>query len=154
MAVTQVLPSPYRAVNFKDRILWALAYKLGADPKKELLLDQASALVSYINAWVRKSWDSVDWPEWTLIQPFNPNATTHLVALSYPITGYPITQQITRIFKVYLSDPNLYAGPIETPFFLRAGNVHCGFEHGATVYIKLILQPPQFTAEQWNPNIH
>src|SRR6516225_4336057 len=102
-AVAQQLAQAYRAVNFKERILWPLAYKLGADPKKELLLDQASALVAYINTWVRKSWDSVDWPEWTQIQNFNPNSTNHLVPTNYTVAPWPLTQQISRVFKVYLS---------------------------------------------------
>jgi len=143
----------YRTVNFRDGILWPLAYELGLDPTKELLIHQAAALTSYINAWVRKSWDSTDWPEWTEILPFAPD-TSHRVPLVFLPTGQIISTIISRVFKVYLRDPNLSQGPLDTAFRLLGDlYVHCGFEHGTNIWLKFIANPPQFTSDEWDPGV-
>jgi hypothetical protein len=140
----------YRSVNFRDKILWPLAYQLGLDPTIELLIDQAAALTSYINNWVRKSWDSTDWPEWTDIESFTPDPITHLVPYAYSPTDQPPTT-ISRVFKVYLLDPHVSQGSYDTPFRLLVDGIHCGFEHGTTVWIRFILNPPLFSSDQWDP---
>jgi hypothetical protein len=129
---------------------------LGIDPTKEFLIDQAASLTSYVNIWVRKSWDSVDFPEWTYVDAFTPDAN-HMVP--YLLNGAPggfgpsyFENYISRVFKVFLVDPRLVQGAIDTPFKLRYDGIHCGFEHGTTVWIKYITNPPpQFSSDEWNP---
>ena len=72
----------YRSVNFKTNVLWSLAYSLGLDPTVELLIDQAAAITTYVNNWVRRSWDAKDWPEWTFIDSFAPDSN-HMVPYSF-----------------------------------------------------------------------
>src|SRR6516225_5030436 len=151
----------YRSVNYKNGVLWTLAYMLGIDPTKEFLIDQAASLNSYINIWVRKSWDSIDFPEWTFIDSFAPDVN-HLVPYSFggaPGGGGPlntptppagtIPTYISRVFKVFLVDPRLVQGSIDTPLRLRQDGIHCGFEHGPTVWIRYITNPPQFSSNEW-----
>ena len=52
-----------RTANFRDDVLWAIAYKMGLDPEVDLLKNQAYALASFINAYVRRLWDASDWPD-------------------------------------------------------------------------------------------
>jgi len=139
----------YRSVNFRDYVLWALAYRLGLDPAVELLVDQAAALASYINAWVRKSWDTEDWPEWTLVDQFTPD-TNHLVPYPIPAPSGGLSNNISRVFKVFLRDPRITQGSIDTPFRLRSDGIHCGFEHGTNVWIRYITDPPKFTSAEWD----
>jgi hypothetical protein len=136
----------YRSVNFRDHVLWSLAYRLGLDPTVELLTDQAAALAAYINAWVRKSWDAVDWPEWTTIAQFPPDAN-HIVPY---LLGGVVPNYISRVFKVFLADPHGAQGSVDTPFRLYSEGIHCGFEHGTNVWIRYIANPPVFTANVWN----
>lgn len=140
----------FRSVNFRDNVLWPLAYALGLDPTVEFLNDQAAALTNYINNWVRKSWDSTDWPEWTDIQPFTPDSN-HLVPYVYTPSGQPPTT-ISRVFKVYLLDPHVSQGAYDTPFRLLDDGIHCGFEHGTTVWIRFIVSPPIYSSDEWNPS--
>jgi len=129
-----------RTVNFRDDVLWAVAFKLGLDPRKDLLSDQANAITSFINAWVRRLYDKFDWPEWTIIEERTPNGS-HFV--DYEETN---KTPIGRVYKVYLLDPDLVRGPVDTPFRLLANGIHVGFDHGSTVFIKFTTRAPKFTA--------
>lgn len=141
-----------RSLNFRDNVLWAVAYKLGLDPVTDLLTDQALALGHYIQAWVRRLWPSMDWPEWTVIESAVPS--NHIVAplalLGSGLTTVPI--DFDRVFKVYLADPRATDAPVDTPHTLLAEGIHVGFEHGPTVWIKFQSPPPVFTAEVWDSN--
>ena len=157
-----------RTLNFRDNVLWAIAYKLGLDPTIELLKNQADALASYINAWVRRLWDSTDWPEWTVIGRFSVQTAPGLehivgyneIPIEYiaPPTGPsfpdapapgPTRPLIGKVLKVYLADPRLTRLPVDTPFRLEHVGIHVGFEHGNSVWIKYVTRAPMFTATQW-----
>jgi hypothetical protein len=76
-----------KTANFRDDVLWAIAYKLGLTPNVDFLKDQAASLASYINAWVRRLYDAVDWPEWTVIGRFSPQnapGLEHIVSYLQP----------------------------------------------------------------------
>jgi len=134
-----------RKANFRDDVLWALAYKLGYDPRRRgLLKNQAEALVSFINAWVGRTWDNFDRPEWTVIEERTPDQN-HYVA-------YQQLEKrvINRPLKVYLVDPQKIQGPSDTHFDLLDKGLHVGWDHGPTVWIKFIPEAPTFTAEAWD----
>ena len=81
---------------------------LGLDPSgTSLLKNQAYAHASYINAWVRRLWDSSDWPEWTVIDVFNVNQLNHYVTWDQiPVaTNAHSLLFVGKILKVYLVDP-------------------------------------------------
>jgi len=154
-----------RTVNFKNDVLWPIAYRLGVDPRQELLSDQANAVASYINSWVRRLWDAADWPEWTITAKFAPTTAPgveHIVTWNAPPLDYTppsmgpdapgpntIPPKIGKVLKVYLLDPRTTRAPVDTPFRLNHLGIHCGFEHGTSVWIKYVARCPQFTSNPW-----
>jgi hypothetical protein len=142
-----------RIVNFRDFVLWPIAYRLGLNPKFNLLADQASALAAYINSWVRRLWDSADWPEWTFIDAYVVH--NHYVTwdqLPVPTNGHSLNQ-IGKVLKVYLLDPRITWAPVDTPFRLNNTGIHVGFEHGPHVWIKYVVRCPQYTSDVWNVGV-
>lgn len=141
-----------RTVPFKD-VLWAVAVKMGLDPTRDLHGEHAAALAIYINSYVRRFWHNADWPEWTRTEPRSPDAR-HMVSWDEPFPPPPagVDSRISRVLKVYLNDPDITPPPLEiTPRFSDVG-IHCGFQHGAQVWIKFQPPPPQYTAEPWDSN--
>jgi hypothetical protein len=137
-----------RTIPFKE-VLWSVAYKLGLNPAQEFLTDEGESLCSYINAWVRRTWDAQDWPEWTTIKEFTP-ATNHMVPWrAFPV-GTPAPVLLSRPLKVYLVDPRLSPYPIDARFREWDEGLHVGFDHGATVWIKYIPAAPRFTSVKWD----
>ncbi len=130
-----------RTVNFRDTVLHGIAQLMGLDPRRDLRTDQLLAWASFVNLWVMKVWDKFDWPEWTVFVERTPD-NNHYV----PMEG---TGEIPigKVHKVYLFDPRLVRGPVDTPFRLSAAGVHVGFDHGPTVWIKFTKRPPQFSGE-------
>ena len=128
-----------RSVNFRDDVIFAIAFSLGLDPRRDLVSDQVNAWTSYVNRWVRRLWDKMDWPEWTVTEQRTPDVS-HYVDFDQ-VSQTPIG----RVFKVYLADPDLNRGPLDTPFRLGPKGVHCGFDHGAAVWIKFGKRAPSFT---------
>ena len=136
-----------RTVNFQKDVIWAIAYKMGLDPDVSigaLTGDEAEAYVAFVNIWVRRLWDKLDFPEWTLIEERTPDAN-HYVAFEQSNKT-----PIGRVYKVYLRDPATNRGPIDTPFRLLISGIHVGFNHGATVFIKFTKRAPTFTSVPWN----
>src|SRR5262245_47359427 len=150
-----------RTVKYRA-VLWGLCYKLGLDPAKELLVDQAEAFTSYINEWVRRVWDAADYYEWTLTEDRIPD-TNHIVPyersvlVDPPVGDGPSLPKpidpMGRIFKVYLVDPATTWMPVDTPFRLRPEGVHVGFEHGPVVWIKFAVVAPVFTSQVWRSDV-
>lgn len=139
-----------RTANFRDDVLWATAYKLGLDPATDFLKDQAAALASYINAWVRRLWEAADWPEWTFIQRFTIGAGADTVLFEQlPSDGFG-TEKIGKVLRAYLTDPRLTWGPVDTPFRITNYGFHVGFEHGGYVWLKYLSRAPKFTAQEWD----
>src|SRR4051794_3769897 len=91
---------PMRTVNFRDGVLHAIAYKLGLDPdQSNFLTNQAIPIGTYIDEWVRRTYDGRDWPEWTLTDQFTP--ANHIVPYDYLPPGLGATQRkLGRILKV------------------------------------------------------
>src|SRR5262245_13652628 len=116
-----------RTANFRDEVLWAIAIKLGLDPRLNLLPDHAEALVSFINGWVRRMYNYADFPDLTVIQQFEPDGN-HMVGYEPPPedSGNPF-YSIWKVLKNYLLDPvtNNYQ-PIDYPFRLMENGVHVG----------------------------
>lgn len=238
-----------RTVNFRDDIIWPVVSRMGYDPSQDLIKDFADALARYVNAWVRKCWEIVDWPElskieqrtpvnhlvpydagtvppptwvitdsynldsvvrdpaattdvyvsiqnantghalsdtawWTKLSNWDPNGKYALNAkvvdpvsgivfvaqttitpstaisdsLQNPIAWRPLysqeqpTQQITdigKVLKVYLVDPRTNDGPFDVPFRLQDTDVHVGYDHGNTVWIKFMPRPSRYTLTAW-----
>lgn len=139
-----------RLANYKNDVLYAVAIKAGLDPvNKELLKDEAAAMAKFITEWVRRLWDNSDWPEWTLLKEFQPDAGHYVSYDAYPV-GVQSGPQIGRPLRVYLLDPELVGGPVDTPHRLLDRGIHVGYDHGATVFIKFVPRAPQFTSEPWN----
>jgi len=141
-----------RIANFRDDVLWAIAYKMGLDPAQEFLTDEGESLASYINAWVRRTWDDKDWPEWSETLEFTPDSN-HMVAYHSVPTGAALPVVISRPLKVYLVDPRTTPYPIDTPFRESDYGLHVGFDHGLTVWIKFVPEAPKFTSIKWDPNV-
>lgn len=146
-----------RVANFRDDVLWSIVRLQGQDPKKNLDDDQAAAIVSFVNAWVRRTYDAKDYPEWTQTLPFvvGTGGLAHIVPYSsipFPSTLENDRVMIGRVFKAYLQDPKTTPfRPLDTPHTMRPEGVHVGFEHGSLIWLKFIEQPPQFTSEVWVP---
>src|SRR5207249_4180289 len=140
-----------RVASYRDDVLWAIAYKLGLDPLKEFLTDEGESIASYINAWVRRAWDSADFPEWATIKEFKPDANHMVFWRAFPI-GAPEPVVLSRPLKVYLVDPRLSPYPIDIHFREWDEGLHVGFDHGATVFIKYLGRAPKFTSLKWDPN--
>ena len=145
-----------RLASYREDVLYGLAYKAGLDPiNKELLKDEAAAFAIFINAWVRRTWDEMDWPEWTLTQEFEPDAS-HYVSFDARPVGAGRNRslpQIGRPLKVYLVNPELVRGPVDTTFRMLNKGIHVGFDHGETVWIKFVPRAPQFTAKEWASSV-
>jgi hypothetical protein len=133
-----------QTANFRDEVVFALAYKMGLDPAKDLLVDLAQAYVNFINAWVRRLYPSFDWPEWTLIEQRTPDASHYV---DFAQAGQNV---IGRVMKVYLADPATVQGVLEIPFRLNASGIHVGFEHGTNVWIKYIKAAPAYTSSLYS----
>jgi hypothetical protein len=138
-----------RIANYRDDVLWAIAYKLGLDPAKEFLTDEGASLDSYINAWVRRTWDSTDFPEWATIKEFAPDANHQVPWSTFPV-GTLVPVVLSRPLKVYLVDPRTSPYPIDTRFREWDEGLHVGFDHGATVWIKYLGLAPKFTSTPWD----
>jgi hypothetical protein len=146
-----------RSVKFRD-VLWAVARKAGFSPESgNFITNQALPVAEYINDWVARLYTQEDWPEWTKVNEFIPNPTTHIVRYSSgpppspvaPDIQFPGSYNIYRVFDVYLLDPKTTRAPISTKYTLREDGIHCGFEHGQHVWIKYIEPAPEFTAVLW-----
>jgi hypothetical protein len=141
-----------RTIKFRD-ILWGVAYKLGydpSDPNTDFQVNEATAMTSFANAWLRRLWPSKDWPEWTFTEPRNPIG--HIVPheTSGTVPSSPL-HPIGTVRKVFLVDPLTTPGrELDTHFELNDQGIHCGFEHGPTVWIKFLPPCPQFSADQWS----
>jgi hypothetical protein len=139
-------------------ILYAVAHKLGYDPlDPNFPRDEAQAIGTYIDQWVTRLYPAHDWPEWTRVKRFLPDAN-HIVQWTQvsPDTAVPpsvVLSPLTmwRILAVYIVDPRLVYGANSTKFYLREEGIHCGFEHGVDVWIKYIDPPPRFTSVEWTP---
>src|SRR4030095_5635690 len=147
-----------RTVKFRD-VLWSIAYRDGSDPGVDLLKNQASALTSYINAWVRRLWDSTDWPEWTAIYRYQPDAAHYISWDAAPNDFVPLPRppepsapawKIGKPLKLYLLDPKTTWLPVDTPFRPSEWGIHCGFEHGRDVWLKFMPRPPEYTSVEWD----
>jgi hypothetical protein len=138
-----------RTANYRDDVLWAIAYKLGLDPAKEFLTDEAESLASYINAWVRRNWDGTDFPEWTSVKEFSPDPSHQVPYQAIPV-GATESVTLSRPLKVYLVDPRATPYPIDTRFRAWDEGLHVGFDHGASVWIKYLGLPPKFTSIPWD----
>lgn len=143
--ITMASPT-YRSVSFRDSVLNPIMFKAGLDPAKDLFSSDARALVSYINSWVRKLANEVDFPEWTTIEARTPDVN-NVVAL----TTTPGESQIDRLLRAYLLDPRTTDGPLDIPFRRLLGGIWVGHEHGSQVWLKFMLPVPQFTSRIWNP---
>jgi len=140
-----------RIANFKDDVLWAIAYKAGLDPAQEFLTDEGESTASYINAWLRRTWEDRDWPEWAQTLEFTPDAR-HVVAYHSVPVGAALPVYLSRPLKVFLVDPLLSPYPIDTPFRLVDDGLHVGFDHGQTVWIRFLPPTPKFTSIKWDAN--
>jgi hypothetical protein len=132
-----------RSVPFQE-VVYAVASKIGLDPRRDLQSNQMKAAVIFINLWVRRLWDKVDWNEWTTVEERTP--VDHVVYYEQDNKT-----PLGRVLKVFLNDPLSTNAPVDIPFRLTDQGVHCGYEHGATVWIKFIQREPQFTSDLWNP---
>lgn len=145
-----------RNASFRDDVLWAIAYRRGLDPGVDFLKDQARAYASYINAWVRRLWDTSDWPEWALIHRFVPDPASHIIRYeAAPDDVQPEFYEqvkIGKILKVYLTDPRLVGGwgPFDTPFRMFERGYHVGYDHGPRVWIKYLTRAPKFSSDEWD----
>jgi hypothetical protein len=162
-----------RTANFKTDVLHAVVYRLGYDPETNFQKNQAYAYASYVNAWVRRLWDLFDQPEWTVIGRFSVQTAPgleHIVGYSQPpiefipppmgssvpdapAPGAVNKPLIGKVLKVYLIDPRTTWTPAETPFRLEHVGIHCGFEHGNSVWIKYVVRAPKYSAREWDPGV-
>lgn len=138
-----------RTLPFRE-VLHGVAYKFSLDPEQSnFLTNQAIPIGTYIDEWVRRLYDSRDWPEWTITGKFAP--ASHVVtwdALQIGATTHSV--KIGRVLKVFLIDPSTTDAPVDTAFTLTDAGIHCGYQHGTHVWIRYMMPPPKFTAVQWD----
>src|SRR5215475_3640571 len=142
-----------RTVKFQ-KVLWTVARKAGFSPESgNFLTNQAIPIGNYINDWVSRLYSQEDWPEWTKIVETTPDIN-HIVPYHLPaIIGQLATPvDIGRVISVYLVDPKTTNAPVGTDYTLNDVGIHCGFDHGQTVWVEYIAPPPEFTAEVWDSN--
>lgn len=142
-----------RTIPFKE-VLHAVADKMGLDPEQSnFLSNQAIPIGKSIDQWVNRVYDAKDFPEWTQIREFTPDAN-HIVPWGNTTASLGgVSVQIGRVLSVYLIDPRTTDAPVETDFTENDVGIHCGFEHGTSVWIKFLPPPPRYTSEQWRPEI-
>jgi hypothetical protein len=141
-------PADMRTVPFRE-VLHGVAYKMGLDPdQSNFLTNQAIPIGTYIDQWVRRTYDIRDWPEWVVTYKFAPTAN-HIVPWDATSVDPGLRLQIGRVLKVYLIDPKTTDAPVDTPFTLKDEGIHVGYEHGTYVWIKFMAPPPRYTAVQW-----
>lgn len=137
-----VLAAPsYGGVLFRDA-MFAIARKMGLNPEGSLAdLDdeQTASYTGFINSWVRRLWDKIDIPEWTITEQRTP--VNHII--SFTQNGQRV---IGKMWNAYLLDPDITHGPFDIPYSLGSSGVHVGFEHGTNVWIKYMQPAPQFTS--------
>jgi hypothetical protein len=139
-----------RTANYRDDVLWAIARKDGLDPETALLADQADTYASFINSWVRRLWDTVDFPEWTEIESRKPDAN-HIVDLDVAFSNtLEPPKPIGRVLKVYPIDPRPNSFAPYLSFRLTSAGLYVGTEHGAVVWIKFMQRAPEYTAKPWD----
>lgn len=145
-----------RTIPFRE-VLHAVAEKFGLDPEQSnFLTNEAIPIGKSIDQWVRRTYDSKDFPEWTQTHQFAPDGN-HMIpwndAIALDVVGPPSTigikVNIGRPLNVFLIDPRTTDAPVETDFTLRSDGIHVGFDHGSSVWIKYMEPAPRFTAEQW-----
>ena len=142
-----------RSCKFRD-VLWGVARKAGYDPVSgNFMSNQAIPIGEYISQYVQREYSLYDNPEYTHIVAVTPDAN-HIVPYDIlaPIGSTAAGINIGRVIEVYLVDPKTTNVPITTKFTLRDDGIHCGFEHGTSVWIKYIEPAPVFTAIPWLTN--
>lgn len=146
-----------RTCPFRE-VLHTVAEKVGMDPSQgNFQTDEAIPIGKWINQWVRRQYDGVDYPEWTVTHQFVPNNVNHIVlwdayAIDLTAQARPAGTlvKLGRIIAVYLVNPATTNAPIETDYTLTPNGVHVGYDHGSSVWIKYIAPAPRFTAEVWS----
>jgi hypothetical protein len=143
-----------RTEKFRN-VLWMTARQAGFSPEEgNLLTNQALSLGESISRWTDRLYQQEDWPEWSKTVIATPDVN-HIAPYDVTLasgTG-TVLARIARTIHVYLVDPNTTDTPIITDHRLTDVGVHCGYDHGSTVWIRYIEPSPSFTAEQWAVNI-
>ena len=143
-----------RVVKFQD-VLWQTARQAGFSPEEgNLLTNQALSLGEAIRRWVERLYQFEDWPEWVKTIIASPD-TNHVVPydVNFTVGTGTIQERIGRTVHVYLVDPRTTDTPVITDHRLLEEGVHCGYDHGANVWIRYMEPAPRFTAEQWDPSV-
>lgn len=60
---------------------------------------------------------------------------------------------IGKVLKVYMNDPRLADGPFDIPFSLEDTNIHIGYVHGTTVWLKFMTRASIYTLESWSATV-
>ena len=141
-----------RTIPFRE-VLFDIARKNSIDPESSNFLEkEAIAIGTFIDQWVRRTYPSADWPEWTTINEFSP--FNHIVPWDtfVVLLDDTLPVRIGRVFTVYLVDPRTTPAPVSTGHTLLDTGIHCGYEHGNSVWIKYMPPAPRFNAQRWRPD--
>jgi hypothetical protein len=113
-----------------------------------LLDDQAQAIGSYINGWMRRVYPSVVFPEWSTVAQATP--VNHIVPYSISLSNSTGDTVFAKVVAVYLVDPRTTDSPAEIDFEETSQGIHVGYDHGTNVWIRYIPETPIFTAQVWD----
>jgi hypothetical protein len=132
-----------RAVKFKS-VLWGAALRMGLDPSRNLLNDQAATLTEYINSRVREGWEFQDWPAVCPTEERVPDGD-FVIALNQ---GF--LTPIGEVFGVFAANPDKVRHAKELIWELRAQGIQL-FQAVESCWVTYRRLPPLFTSEPWLP---
>jgi hypothetical protein len=132
-----------RSANYVWDLMVPLVQKMGITTANNLLVDLAQAYGVFINGAVKKLHDRFDFPDFVLLEQRTPDANHY-------IPWEQSTQKVIhRALKVYQRDPRVTIPQFEIPFHLDVNGVHCGYDHGTSVWLRFMEPAPQFSGSIW-----
>jgi len=134
-----------KTCTFKS-VLWGATRRLGMDPAKNLLADQAETLTEYINARLKEAWEHQDWPALCRIEERVPDASD---VISFTQAGQPVIAQVLGIYAV---NPDRVREPLEIDWELRGHGIQL-FRTVVRCWVYYRPEAPIFTSVAWLPNL-
>jgi len=134
-----------KTCTFKS-VLFGVARRLGVDPSKNLLADQAETLTEYINSRVKEAWEHQDWPALCRIEERVPDVAD---TISFNQLGHPV---IGQVLGVYASSPDKVRNPREMDWELRPQGIQL-FRPVVKCWVHYRTEAPIFSSVPWLPNL-
>lgn len=119
-------------------VVHGVATRMGMDPATGLNVNDARAIVEYINTAHELAWTFYPWPEARNVEEVTP--TDQVIAWD------DTAEEIGEVFGVFTANPDTSANPLPLPYRLNKDGVVVAENAPATVWIE--YRPP---ARIWTP---